>query len=198
MALIVVGGQTKNIGKTTLICNIIAAFRQFHWTAVKITVHFHEPEGGELLAQGLGWSIWQQGSAERDSDTARFLNAGAERALLVRADEEHLEKACATLQEQFSNRNWIVESSSAATYLEADLSVLIIDPARTEFKDSARKQLASADVLVVRGMKDGDDVREIRRAFGDVAVFPALQLELDERMTSLIGKTLEHSGLDRK
>src|SRR3954454_16479624 len=126
MALIVVGGQTKNIGKTTLICNIIAAFRQFHWTAVKISLHSHEPGDCELVAQGSGWSIWQQGSAESKRDTARFLDAGAERALLVQADEERLEVACSTLQEQLSTRNWIVESSNAATCLEADLSLLIV------------------------------------------------------------------------
>jgi hypothetical protein len=196
MALIVVGGQTKDIGKTTLICNIIAAFRQFHWTAVKISVHSHDPDNCELVAQGSGWSIWQQGSAESKSDTVRFLNAGAERALLMQADEEHLEVACATLEKQLSNRNWIVESSSAAVCLEPDISVLIVDPAQTRFKDSARKQLASADVLVLRGMKDGETVNQIRRVFSDVAIFPALQGELHQGIRSLIGKTLEPSGLD--
>jgi len=195
MALIVVGGQTKNIGKTTLICNIIAAFRQFHWSAVKISLHFHDPDDCELLAQGSGWSIWQQRSAESKSDTARFLKAGAERALLVRADGEHLQKTCATLQEQFSIRNWIVESSSAATCLDADLSVLIVDPAQTDFKNSAQKQLASADVLAVRGMKDAEHVDESQCVFGDLPAFPALEYHLHQGIRSLIGKTLAPSSL---
>src|SRR5438270_2293725 len=121
MALILVGGQTKNIGKTTLICNIITAFRQFRWPAVKLSPHFHDPGDCELVAQDSGWSIWQQCSPERVSDTARFLDAGADRALLVQAEEQHLQEACAALKRECANANLIVESSSAAEFLDADL-----------------------------------------------------------------------------
>jgi|GraSoiStandDraft_43_1057313.scaffolds.fasta_scaffold72038_2 hypothetical protein len=189
MALILVGGQTKNIGKTTLICNIIAAFRQFPWTAVKITAHLHQPEGCELLSQGLGWSIWEQHQMEGRTDTGRFLNAGAERALLVRAEHQYLDEPCTILEQQFSALNWIVESSSATTCLHADLSLLIVDPTQTDFKDSAQKQLATADVLVVRGTMEAEPGQEIRRAFGGASLFSAPQGELDAELASLIGKT---------
>ncbi len=39
MAILVVGGSRKDIGKTALVCAIISAFRDFDWTAVKITAH---------------------------------------------------------------------------------------------------------------------------------------------------------------
>jgi hypothetical protein len=190
MALILVGGQTKNIGKTTLICNIIAAFRQFRWTAVKITAHLHQPEGCELLSQGLGWSVWEQRQIEGRTDTGRFLNAGAERALLVRAEHDYLDEPCTMLEQQFSARNWIVESSSAAKSVKADLSLLIVDPARAELKDSALEQLARTDVLVVRGKDPERYARDIQRSFGDTPIFPLVENGLHEEVSSLVRKSL--------
>ncbi len=58
---VVVGGNARNVGKTTLICAIIAAFPQLNWQALKITPHEH------LSASG---------------DTERFLAAGAQCAYL--------------------------------------------------------------------------------------------------------------------
>ena len=196
MALILVGGQTKNVGKTTLVCNIIAAFRQFHWTAVKITAHLHQPEGCELLSQGLGWSVWEQHQMEGRTDTDRFLNAGAERALLVQAEHEYLDEPCTMLEQQFSTLNWIVESSSATTCLHADLSLLIVDPTQADFKDSAQKQLASADALVVRGTDPEHRVRDIRRSFQDMPIFPLLENGLQQEISFLIRKIIASSTLN--
>ncbi|MFL6439517.1 MAG: hypothetical protein ACJ71Q_18235 [Terriglobales bacterium] len=190
MALILVGGQAKNIGKTTLVCNIISAFRQFHWTAVKITAHLHQPEGCELLSQGLGWSVWEQHPIEARTDTGRFLSAGAERALLVRAEQEYLDEPCTMLEQQFSALNWIVESSSATTFLKPDLSLLIVDAARAEFKDSAQEQLASSDVLLLRGTDQEDRAREIRRSFREIPIFPLLETGLHEEIDLLVRKAL--------
>src|SRR5438045_9303030 len=98
MALIVVGGQTKNIGKTTLICNIIVALPQVKWTAVKITNHVHAPRHCEIFKESGGWTIWNQNPTKEESDTAKFLRSGADGALLVQGDAAALEEACAVLE----------------------------------------------------------------------------------------------------
>jgi hypothetical protein len=36
MAIVVVGGSAKGVGDSTLICALIQAFYEIHWTAVKI------------------------------------------------------------------------------------------------------------------------------------------------------------------
>ena len=41
MAIIVVGGSNRGVGKTALVCGLIRAFRQYRWAAVKITSHLH-------------------------------------------------------------------------------------------------------------------------------------------------------------
>src|ERR1035441_8557829 len=80
MAILVVGGSSRGVGKTALVCGLIAALPEFRWTAVKITNHEHgKPE-----------PIWEERCAGQGSDTARYLAAGAERALLVTARGDDL------------------------------------------------------------------------------------------------------------
>lgn len=41
--IVVVGGSSRKVGKTTVMCEIIAATREAAWTALKISPHNHEP-----------------------------------------------------------------------------------------------------------------------------------------------------------
>ncbi len=80
MAIIVVGGGGRGVGKTALICGLIRALPEIPWTAVKITNHEH----------GKPNPIWEETVAGDETDTARYLAAGARRALLVTADDATL------------------------------------------------------------------------------------------------------------
>jgi len=151
MAVVVVGGQTKNVGKTTLICNIIAAFPQVRWTAVKISNHAHAPQGCERVKAGAGWTIWQQSPTNDHTDTARFLRSGAERGLLIlHAGKPSLREACAGLALDCSAGGVIVESASAAKFLDHDLLLMLLDTAREDLKESARRQFDRADAFLLR------------------------------------------------
>lgn len=110
MAVIVVGGSEKGVGKTTLVCGQIAALREYCWIAVKITSHdYGRPE-----------SIWEETAiaAPMDevpaTDTARFLAAGAHRALLVTVEEAATHLKVAELLKQLEPAaNIIFESNHA-------------------------------------------------------------------------------------
>ncbi len=39
--LVVVGGHSRNIGKTSVVCGIIGGLREWNWTAIKITQYGH-------------------------------------------------------------------------------------------------------------------------------------------------------------
>ena len=50
MAVVVIGGHSRNVGKTSLMAGLIAAMREMNWTAVKITQYGHgicSAHGGE-------------------------------------------------------------------------------------------------------------------------------------------------------
>src|ERR1700685_2862427 len=54
MAIIVVGGNGRGVGKTALVCGVIAALPELEWIAVKITADTHVglPPVYEELASG--------------------------------------------------------------------------------------------------------------------------------------------------
>ena len=45
--IVVVGGNARGVGKTTLICAIIRAFPQGQWRALKVTPHHHLQDSGD-------------------------------------------------------------------------------------------------------------------------------------------------------
>lgn len=77
MAIVVVGGSNRGVGKTALICGLIAALPEYRWTAVKVTGHAH----------GMMQAVWEETEPALDlgqgTDTARYLTAGAQRAFLA-------------------------------------------------------------------------------------------------------------------
>jgi hypothetical protein len=88
MAIIVVGGGGRGAGKTALVCGLMRALPEIAWTAVKITRHEHGHEHGHEY--GKTTPIWEETALGQGTDTARYLAAGARRALLVTASEDGL------------------------------------------------------------------------------------------------------------
>ncbi|HEX4605395.1 MAG TPA: hypothetical protein VH724_15450, partial [Candidatus Angelobacter sp.] len=41
MALVVIGGHSRSVGKTSVVAGLIAALPEFNWTALKITQFGH-------------------------------------------------------------------------------------------------------------------------------------------------------------
>jgi hypothetical protein len=112
MSIIVVGGGWRGDGKTALICGLIRALPEIPWTAVKITSHAH----------GKPTPVWEETTPGNESDTARYLAAGARRALLVTADDDALDPLVQQiLKERPPARGVIFESNRVLRCLKADL-----------------------------------------------------------------------------
>lgn len=191
MASILVGGQAKNIGKTTLVCNVIAAFPRLCWNAVKITDHRHDATGCKLRIESRSWSIWEQATAAVESDTSRFLRSGAQRAWLVRAEDDALEEAFVSLQKMLpSGINVIVESNRLGRVFDPDLFLLIVDTARPEFKASAQQQLEKVDAILLAGMQ-GTVPLNVPLLAGKPS-FQATHTGLDSKLASLIRDLIDH------
>src|ERR1700684_3040820 len=102
--VIVVGGHTRSIGKTQLVCDVIAAFPEANWVAGKITQYGH----GVCAQNGhdcdcapdehvcaLSW----EHSAETGTDSSRFLAAGAERSFWLRTKQGFLAEGLPILRQ---------------------------------------------------------------------------------------------------
>jgi hypothetical protein len=112
MAIIVVGGSGRSAGKTALVCGLMRALPEIPWTAVKITSHAH----------GKPAAIWEETTAGQETDTARYLAAGARRALLVTAEDDALDPIVQQiLRECPPSAGVIFESNSVLRCLSPDL-----------------------------------------------------------------------------
>jgi len=144
MAIVVVGGQARNVGKTSLVANLIRAVPERRWTAVKITHHEHD------LPPGASYVIREDSDASGDGDTARYLRAGARRALLLSAHPGCLADAMPELRRELGRADDVIlESNSVLEFLEPDIYLAVLDPAIADFKSSARQYLQQASAVVL-------------------------------------------------
>ena len=159
MAIVVVGGQTRNIGKTSVVTGIIAALPQYNWTAFKITQYGHglcSAHGEPCACESASHTVAISEELSRDSgtDSARFLQAGAARSFWVRTRQGHLAEALPRIRKELERaENAIFESNSILRFLRPDLYLTVLNPAAADFKPSAQYFLDRADAVICTGHK---------------------------------------------
>lgn len=155
MAIIVVGGHSRNVGKTSVVAGLITALREYDWTAAKITQHGHgicsaNGEPCDCAAGDHSWAISEERDCSGKSDTSRFLVAGASRVFWVRTEQGRLAEAMPDLRERLGGAsNVILESNSVLKFLRPDLYLTVLDPSTQDFKNSAREFLDRADAVLL-------------------------------------------------
>ena len=195
MAIIVVGGSNRGVGKTALVCGLIAALPEYRWAAVKITTHEHKQpvspgraNSGEGSASVVSHplrttlfrhlfekrieetererepqarsSVWEDTVRGENTDTSRYLSAGAARALLVTAADGDLTGPLNQLWPRFGRgTNVIFESNSVVHHVRPDVCLLIHAVAERalplpERKPSFVAALRHADAMVTHARAD--------------------------------------------
>jgi hypothetical protein len=155
VALVVIGGHSRSVGKTSVVAGLIAVLREFHWTAAKITQYGHGvcSANGEACDCATGdhsWAISEEHDRQGDSDTSRFLAAGAAKVFWVRTEQGRLAEAMPTFRKRLEGaRNVIIESNSILKFLRPDLYMTVLDPSTSDFKNSAREFLDQADAAIL-------------------------------------------------
>jgi len=162
--VIVVGGHTRSIGKTQLVCDVISAFPSANWIAGKITQYGHGvcAQNGENCdcaptehVCALDWEL----HGDTGTDSARFLAAGARRSFWLRTKQGYLAEGLPLLRAAAKEAQTasygqppalILESNSVLQFLKPSLYFAVFDPSKEDFKDSARAALDRADALVLR------------------------------------------------
>ncbi len=141
MPLIVVGGSGKGVGKTALVCGLIAAMPEFAWTAVKITSHAH----------GEREPIWEETTAGQGTDTARYLAAGAGRALLASARDEMLAQVIHTLWSCIERDSALIfESNRIVNCVQPDVCLAVDAEGDGGRKPSFERLWLRADATILR------------------------------------------------
>ena len=156
MAIVVIGGHTRNIGKTSVVAGLIAALPEMHWTAFKITQFGHgmcsangEPCDCETAEHTIAITEERPGG-DSTTDSGRYLSAGAAHSFWVRTRTGDLAEAMPRIRKEIARaENVILESNSILRFLRPDLYLSVLDPATVDFKESAKYFLDRADAVLV-------------------------------------------------
>jgi len=160
MAIIVIGGHSRSVGKTSVVAGLISALPDFDWTAVKITQYGHgicsaNGEACDCATADHSSAISEERDRSGESDTSRFLLAGAVQAFWARTEQGRLAEAMPALRQRLEPaRNVIIESNSVLKFLKPDLYLTVLDPSTPDFKTSAREFLDRASAVILHQAPD--------------------------------------------
>jgi len=155
MPILVIGGHSRSVGKTSVVAGLISALSDRHWTAFKITQYGH----GICSAAGAPcdcatadhtFAVTEERDRSGESDTSRFLAAGAAHSWWVRTEQGRLAEAMPRIRQILAGAEYaIIESNSILRFLKPDLYLTVLDPATADFKASAQTFLDRADAVLL-------------------------------------------------
>jgi molybdopterin-guanine dinucleotide biosynthesis protein len=153
--LVVVGGHSRNIGKTAVVAGLIRRLRDRRWAAVKITQYGHgvcANEGKDCGCEAEPdhpFALSEEYEPSR-TDSGRFLAAGAERSFWLRTPSGELARAAGTVQKLLRQSDYvIVESNSILELVKPDLFLMVLDFSCEDFKASSLRFMDRADAFLV-------------------------------------------------
>jgi len=156
MAIVIIGGHSRSVGKTSVVAGLISAMPQIHWTALKVTQYGH----GVCSADGApcncasddhSWAVTEERDRSGESDTSRFLVAGAAKVYWVRTRQGMLAEAMPRIRQIIiESENIIFESNSLMKFIRPDIYMTVLDFANPDFKASAREYIDRADALILQ------------------------------------------------
>ena len=166
MKVVVIGGHTRNIGKTSVVSALVREFSSFGWTAVKITQYGHGICSHDGQPCGCAptehpFALTEEANAQGRADTCRYLAGGARQSLWLRARQGQLASALPLLFRRLRAAKWvIIESNSILEFVDPLLYLVVLDGSRRDFKPSAQKWLARADAFVSVGTGSSNGIDE--------------------------------------
>ncbi len=169
--MVVVGGSGRGVGKTALVCGVIAALPELEWIAVKITSDVHMP----------GMPVWEEIAAGERTDTARYLAAGARRAfLLTAADSAGIQSALDEFWQCVPREaNLIFESNRVLDFINPDVCLMVSSAAsETGAKATFEPAMKSADAIVMHVQSGEPPVQDGEQPVFCVEQFERLPREL--------------------
>jgi hypothetical protein len=160
MPIVIIGGHSRSVGKTSVVAGLISALSDQHWTALKITQYGHgicsaNGEPCDCATADHTLAISEEKNRSGESDTSRFLVAGAAHSWWVRTEQGHLAEAMPRVRQILAgSEHTIIESNSILRFLKPDLYLTVLDPQTADFKASAQTFLDRADAVLLHAVPD--------------------------------------------
>jgi hypothetical protein len=129
--MIMIGGNSRNSGKTSIACNIIsklsATQEVIGLKVTSIRPGEEDLHGNHNLELNDNYTIFEELNAESQKDTSKMLKAGATRVYYIRVDENFTKQAILHFLATYVNNQLIVcESRSLRRIITPGLFVMML------------------------------------------------------------------------
>ncbi len=189
MPIVVIGGHSRSVGKTSVVAGLISALPAFHWTALKITQYGHgvcsaNGEPCDCVTADHSLAVAEEKDRSGESDTSRFLVAGADHSWWVRTQQGQLAEAMPRIRKILASAgNAIIESNSVLQFVRPDLYLTVLDPQTADFKTSAQMFLDRADAVLLHAGEDSGKAAWKNVSLKPVAERPMFAIRPPEYVT---------------
>jgi hypothetical protein len=149
--LLLIAGNGRNSGKTTLACAIIKKFSsQQSLIGLKISPHVHNSNRAAIpvFDDGL-FKIFRETTLTSAKDSSKMLAAGTSEAFYIEASDKYLSKAFQEFQKLIPSGSSVVcESPALRKYVEPGVFLFLTGPQTFKPKTNMENILPLADKVV--------------------------------------------------
>lgn len=190
-----VGGFMSDVGKTTLVCELLRAFPG--WEAIKTTRGHYRSCGKDphaccvshLLGEEPLVRSGRKETYEPGKDTGRYWDAGASNVHWLIATDAQVEKGIQEALARVRAPGVFVEGNSFAQFVHTDYFVMVRNAGSDKIKSSARRALDKATAIYIP-----DSTIDISRQANPQFTTSNLPALIDHLRSSL-SRTSQEGGL---
>lgn len=169
--IIAVGGFTSEVGKTTLLCDLLRAFPG--WEAIKTTRGHYRSCGKDPQACCVshlledkpvvrsGWDL----TYSFGKDTGRYWDAGAANVHWVIATDNQVEEGIRTALSRVEAKGVFIEGNSFTKYIQPDYFLMVARADDLKIKTTARSALNRVSAFYLSGDTHGSQDRDLLHGF---------------------------------
>ena len=166
-AIVAISGFSSEVGKTTLVCDLLRAFPG--WEAIKVTRGHYRSCGrdphaccvSDLLGDEPVIRSGRIQNYELGKDTGRYWDAGAANVHWAIVTDEQVEPGINQSIERVRSPGVFIEGNSILDFIQADFAVMVSRAGGGKMKGSARRALAQSSAIYLSNVtEEGTDELE--------------------------------------
>jgi hypothetical protein len=166
-AIVAISGFSSEVGKTTLMCDLLRAFPD--WEAIKVTRGHYRSCGkdpnaccvSDLLSDEPVIRSGREQNYALGKDTGRYWDAGATNVHWVIVTDTQVEQGIKQAVERVAAPGVFVEGNSILDFIQADFVLMVSRASGGTIKGSARRALSQSSAVYLSNVtEEGTDERQ--------------------------------------
>ncbi len=198
--IVVVSGPSSNVGKTTLLCDLLRELtRHEPWEAIKLTRGHYRSCGrdphaccvSDLLGEEPTIRSGREETYAFGKDTGRYWDAGASNVHWVIATDGQVEQGIQHALSRVKSAGVLIEGTSLLKFIQPDFAVMVASGEQKPVKPSARRALMEGKIDAVYVSPIVSNGASLTPAFAELAgALPVYHSGMQQRLVEQIRNML--------